>query len=68
MNRLLPLTGIYLYSAPARTLITLLKTVVSLQRDLKEVVLENMPPKLKLQLLMDRFTNVFRQLKMSIHD
>lgn len=68
MNRLLPLTGIDLYSAPARTLITLLKTVVSLQRDLKEVVLENMPPKLKLQLLMDRFTNVFRQLKMRIHD
>lgn len=48
MNRLLSLTGIDLYSAPARTLITLLKTVVSLQRDLKEVVLENMPPKLKL--------------------
>jgi len=68
MNSFPPLTGIDLYSAPARTLITLLKTVVSLQRDLKEVVLENMPPKLKLQLLMNRFTSVFRQLKMRTHD
>lgn len=49
MNRLVPLTGMDLYSALARTLLTLLKTVVSLQRDLKEVVLENMSPKLKLQ-------------------
>lgn len=68
MNRLVPLTGMDLYSAPARSLLTLLKTVVSLQRDLKGVVLENMPPKLKLQVLMDRFTNVFRQLELRIHD
>lgn len=68
MNRLVPLTGMDLYSAPARTLLTLLKTVVSLQRDLKEVALENMPPKLKLHVLMDRFTNVFRQLENGIHD
>lgn len=68
MNRLVPVTGMDLYSAPARTLLTLLKTVVSLQRDLNEVVLENMPPKLKVQVLMDRFTNVFRQLEMRIHD
>lgn len=68
MNRLVPLTGKDLYSAPARTFLTLLKTVVSLQRDLKEVVLENRPPKLKVRVLMDRFTNVFRQLEMRIHD
>lgn len=63
MNRFLPLTSIDLYSAPARTLISFLKTVVSLQRSLKEVVLDSMPTKLELQILMDRFTNVFRQLK-----
>lgn len=68
MNRLVPLTCKDLYSAPARTLLTLLKTVVSLQRDLKEFILENMPLKLKLQVLMGRFTNVFRQLEMRIHD
>lgn len=68
MNRLVPLTGEDLYSAPARTLLTLLKTVVSLQRDIKEVFLENMPPKLKLQVLRDKLTNVFRQLEMRIHD
>lgn len=68
MKRLVLLTGMDLYSALARTLLTLLKTVVSLQRGLKEVVLENMPPKLKLQVLMGKFRNAFRQLEMRIYD